>query len=58
MRMLDEKEIRQVAGGKITTTTTTRNPQGHETSGTPGQAQTTTTVSTNPAGSAPPGQNK
>jgi len=33
----------------------TRNPQGHETQGTPGKAQTT--QNENPAGKAPPGQN-
>ena len=43
-----------VAFAKITDVT--RNPQGHETQGTPGKAQTT--QSENPTGKAPPGQNK
>jgi predicted amino acid racemase len=56
MRELVEKELDQVSGGAITQTTTTTNPQGHVTQGSPGQAQTTTTVATNPAGHKPPGQ--
>ena len=56
MRELTQAELKQVVGGKITETTTTRNPQGRETQGTSGNAQTTTTVATNPAGGTPPGQ--
>jgi hypothetical protein len=53
---LTNEEMAHVAGGAITETTTTTNPQGHITQGTSGQAQTTTTVASNPAGHNPPGQ--
>ena len=56
MRELTQAELNQVNGGKITETTTTTNPQGRETQGTPGKAQMTKTVATNPAGNEPPGQ--
>jgi hypothetical protein len=53
MRELTDAELKQVLGGKIEPVT--RNPQGHETQGTPGKAQTT--QNENPVGHAPPGQN-
>lgn len=49
MRILDENELRHVAGGKITQTNGGGNVPNGNANGVP---------STNPAGSAPPGQNK
>ncbi len=51
--MLSMLAVSSPAFAKITQVT--RNPQGHETQGTPGKAQTT--QNENPAGHAPPGQN-
>ena len=53
MRELTEAELSHVTGGAIRQVT--RNPQGKETQGTPGKAQTT--QNENPAGHAPPGHN-
>ncbi len=48
MRVLNEKELRQVSGGKITQTNNGGNVPNGNANGIP---------ATNPAGHAPPGQN-
>ena len=56
MRTLDDKELRQVAGGKITTVSTQFNRGGNEPSGVANGVPIVTT-NVNPTGKAPPGQN-
>ena len=53
MRVLDDKELRQVSGGKITPVKV--NGGGNTPNGT---ANGVPSENQNPAGSAPPGQNK
>jgi hypothetical protein len=60
MRVLDQKELRQVSGGKITPVTTTSqlNGGGNTPSGKAnGVPIITTTTNVNPTGKAPAGHN-
>jgi bacteriocin-like protein len=63
MRELNEKELSQVSGGKITAEfIETTNPAGHAPPGqqdpnAPNEQFTVVTENQNPAGHAPPGQN-